>query len=381
MSARRFETRRLAATVVAVFGVVALAACSANIATVDQAQAQVKAKEQALSEAEAAFTSASQAFCDDAQDYVLALDRYGDVLHATAPTVGDVQDAGSDLAEPRDDAYDGAQAALDAQQAVLTAEQELADAQTTLARLEAGVSGTPSPVASPDPTLAPLAPVATVDQVKQAEKDFANTVAGITPVTPLDEASEQFHSAAVGLELAWLHLFVDTGCATDEQLEQADQVLSSFTTALQQDLKDAGYYEGEVDGIYGSKTTQAVEDLQKANDLPVTGTVDQATILALQAELVKAGHDEAKDELATTAAIQQTLTLLGFWDGPVDGVWTDELTGAVKDFQKALDVEQTGVVDAATLAAWEKALEDFKNPSPSPSPSVTPSAAPSPTSD
>ena len=147
MSARRFETRRLAATVVAVFGVVALAACSANIATVDQAQAQVKAKEQALSEAEAAFTSASQAFCDDAQDYVLALDRYGDVLHATAPTVGDVQDAGSDLAEPRDDAYDGAQAALDAQQAVLTAEQELADAQTTLARLEAGVSGTPSPVA------------------------------------------------------------------------------------------------------------------------------------------------------------------------------------------------------------------------------------------
>jgi len=374
------KSRGVRAVAIAGVALLALAGCSSDITTVDQAQAQVKLKEQAVSEAEATFAAASQAFCDTAQDYVLALDRYGDVLHATAPTVGDVQEAGADLAEPRDDAYDGAQAALDAQQAVLTAHEELAEAQTTLARLEAGVSGTPSPVASPDPSLAPLAPVATVDRVKQAEKDFSTTVAGITPVTPLKEASEQFHSAAVGLQLAWMHLFVDAGCATDEQLAQADQVLSAFTTALQQDLKDAGYYKGDVDGIYGPKTTEAVEALQEANDLPVTGTVDQATILALQAELVKAGHDEAKDELATTAAVQQTLKLLGFWDGPVDGVWTDELTEAVKDFQKALDVEQTGVVDAATLAAWEKALEEFKNPSPSPSPSpsVTPSASPSP---
>lgn len=355
----------------------ALTACSSDITTVDQAQANVKVKEQAVSDAEAAFTTASASFCDSASDYIAAVDRYGDVLTQSAPTVGDVQDGGKDLVAPRDDAFDGAQAALDAQQSVLTAQQELADAQTTLARLEAGVSGTPSPVASPNPTLEPLAPVASVDRVKQAEKDFSNTVAGITPQTPLREASEQFHSAAVGLELAWLHLFVDAGCATDDQLKQADETLSAFTMALQQDLKDAGYYKGSVDGIYGPQTTQAVEDLQKANDLPVTGTIDQATILALQAELVKAGHDAAKQEMLTTVRVQQTLQVLGFYEGDVDGVWSDELTEAVKEFQTALGVEPTGEIDSETIAAWQKAFDEFHNPSPSPTPSPTASPSPS----
>lgn len=359
---------------------IALSGCSTDITTVDQAQANVKAKEKAVGDAETAFSTASAAFCDNAADYVTALDRYGDVFTQTAATVGDVQDAGSDLVAPRDNAFDGAQAALDAQQAVLTAQQELADAQTTLARLEAGVSGTPSPVASPNPTLEPLAPVASVDRVKQAEKDFSTTVAGITPQTPLREASEQFHSAAVGLELAWLHLFVDAGCATDEQLKQADESLSAFTMALQQDLKDAGYYKDTVDGIYGPNTTTAVEDLQKAHDLPVTGTVDQATILALQADLVAKGHDEAKQQMIATVQVQQTLKVLGFWDGDVDGVWTDELTDAVKDFQTALGVEPTGVIDSATIAAWQKAFDAFHNPSPSPtaSPTASPSQSPSP---
>jgi len=34
-----------------------------------------------------AFARASADFCDSSRDYLVALDRYGDVLHATAPTV------------------------------------------------------------------------------------------------------------------------------------------------------------------------------------------------------------------------------------------------------------------------------------------------------
>ena len=357
----------------------AISGCTTSITTVEQAQAQVDAKTQAVTDAEAAFATASATFCANSKDYVLALDRYGDILHQTAPTVGDVVDAGKDLAAPKAAAFDGADAALKAQAAVLTAQQELAAAQETLAKIAAGASGTPSPVASPNPTLAPLAPAASVERVKAAEKDFTDAQSAITPETPLSDASELFHSAAVGLQLSWMHLFVDTGCATDEQLAQADTVLNNFVMSVQQDLKDAGFYKGEVDGIYGPQTTQAVMDLQKASGLPETGALDQATILALQAELVKQGHAEAKDALATTAAVQQTLKLIGFWDGPVDGVWTDELTQAVKDVQKALGVEQTGVIDAATLAAWEAALAAIKNPSPTPEPSVTPSPSPSTT--
>ena len=59
--------------------------------------------------------------------------------------------------------------------------------------------------------------------------------------------------------------------------------VSAYTTALQQDLTDAGHYAGAIDGVYGPQTVAAVEDLQEANGLPVTGTVDKATAEALQA--------------------------------------------------------------------------------------------------
>jgi hypothetical protein len=39
-------------------------------------------------------------------------------------------------------------------------------------------------------------------------------------------------------------------------------------------------------------------------------------------------------------------------------VWTPALTEALKDFQTELGVKPTGTVDAATLAALEKANED-----------------------
>jgi peptidoglycan hydrolase-like protein with peptidoglycan-binding domain len=55
--------------------------------------------------------------------------------------------------------------------------------------------------------------------------------------------------------------------------------------------------------------------------------------------------------------VQQTLKLAGYWTGPVDGTWTAALTDALKSFQTDLGVEPTGTVDAATIAAVERALE------------------------
>ena len=137
--------------------------------------------------------------------------------------------------------------------------------------------------------------------------------------------------------------------------------MSAYTTALQQDLAAAGYYAGAVDGVYGPVTVAAVEDLQKASGLPVTGTVDKATAEALQAELVALGGAAAQESVAATAAVQQTLKLVGFWDGPVDGMWTPALTEAVQAFQVELGVEPTGTVDAATISAFEKAIAELQS--------------------
>jgi len=56
------------------------------------------------------------------------------------------------------------------------------------------------------------------------------------------------------------------------------------------------------------------------------------------------------------------LTVAGYWTGPIDGQWSDALTAALQDFQTDLGVEPTGVVDPATIAAAQGALDELQDP-------------------
>ena len=50
---------------------------------------------------------------------------------------------------------------------------------------------------------------------------------------------------------------------------------------IQQKLKNWGYYRGSVDGIYGSKTLEAVKYFQRKNGLTVDGIAGEKTLAAL----------------------------------------------------------------------------------------------------
>jgi peptidoglycan hydrolase-like protein with peptidoglycan-binding domain len=322
------------------------------------AQANVAAKEKALADAQAAQEAAQAEFCSAGSDYVTALDRYGDLMVSTAPTVGDVTAAGSDLEAPQAEAEASAEAAVSAQEAVTAAEQDLAQAQDRLASTSA--SGTPDGKAAESDkstSASPTAPPAEVTRVQQAQEEFTSAQKGISETTPLTQAGVQFNSAAVALEIAWLQLLSQAGCLSDDTQKQAVEAVTEYTKALQQDLATAGYYDGKVDGVYGPETVSAVQDLQKANDLPQTGAMDKATSAALNTELEKKGQASEQQSTSQTAALQQTLKLAGYWDGPVDGQWTPELTDAIEELQSDLGVEVTGTVDPATVSAFEKAVE------------------------
>ena len=88
----------------------------------------------------------------------------------------------------------------------------------------------------------------------------------------MTDASVQLASAAFAVEFAWMQLFAAAGCLDDEQRAEAVAAVAEYTTALQSELQVAGYYTGKVDGIYGPETVAAVEALQEAAGLPVTGT-------------------------------------------------------------------------------------------------------------
>ena len=353
--------RKRIAVVVAGSLLLSAAACGGDgdgdVDPVEAAQARVRAAESAVADADAAFEESSAAFCEDAEQYIEAVDRYGKLFSEAPTTVGDVTTAADDLAEPRRSVESSAEDVGTAREDVAEANQELVDATAALATaqssttVEATTTTAPPP---PDP--------ATVDRVKAAEDDLAAAADGISDDTPLVDATASLNAAAFALEVAWLRLFAEAGCLTSEQQAEAVTAVADYTAALQGQLQVAGFYDGEIDGVYGPSTVAAVEALQTDAGLPVTGFVDEATALALSDAVSGVSGAAANEAVVHTAAVQSALKLAGYWPGAVDGEWTPELTEAVKALQTDLGVEPTGEVDTATLRALEQAIEDATEP-------------------
>ena len=62
-------------------------------------------------------------------------------------------------------------------------------------------------------------------------------------------------------------------------LRQGDR--GEEVTALQKKLRQWGYYDGTVDGIFGSGTLEAVKKFQRKNGLDADGIVGEKTAAAL----------------------------------------------------------------------------------------------------
>ena len=75
-----------------------------------------------------------------------------------------------------------------------------------------------------------------------------------------------------------VYAFATTDLAADDKSE-----INSID--IQKALTAAGYYQGPVDGVIGSKTKAAIRAFQEANDLKVDGKVGPKTWAKLEAHL------------------------------------------------------------------------------------------------
>ena len=73
-------------------------------------------------------------------------------------------------------------------------------------------------------------------------------------------------------------VFISDGSASalSKMGSRGDEVLQ-----IQQKLKDMGYYQGNVDGMYGYQTMNAVKEFQSDNSLSVDGIAGTQTLQAL----------------------------------------------------------------------------------------------------
>jgi peptidoglycan hydrolase-like protein with peptidoglycan-binding domain len=164
---------------------------------------------------------------------------------------------------------------------------------------------------------------------------------------------------------------------------------SSEVTDLQNYLTQQGLYSGPVTGYYGALTQTAVESFQKAHGISAIGTVGPLTIAALNQNTASSAASTGTSVItvpptvptsdtttspatsdtststsytfsnqlslgstgADVTALQQKLTSLNMYSGPVTGYYGTLTQTAVEKFQTANNISPLGNVGPATLAA------------------------------
>ncbi|MGH8047266.1 MAG: peptidoglycan-binding domain-containing protein [Chthoniobacterales bacterium] len=150
-----------------------------------------------------------------------------------------------------------------------------------------------------------------------------------------------------------------------------------LTLAVQTKLTGLGYYDGSLDGAWGSQTSAAVRRFQVARKIRVTGDLNPATLnaLGIKQEPAKPQKTKAAPQMSRGQALadifvggpyltaqpafqvqvvqsaQKNLKLLGFYAGPVDGQPTPALKDSLRAYQKSNRFKATGRLDKTTLQA------------------------------
>jgi peptidoglycan hydrolase-like protein with peptidoglycan-binding domain len=118
----------------------------------------------------------------------------------------------------------------------------------------------------------------------------------------------------------------------------------------QRQLKALGYNPGATDGSFGPQTEAALREYQRAYRLPQTGVLDEATLRSLLPE--RAQVSPASPSLSNREVIEQAqrqLKALGYNPGATDGAFGPQTEAALREYQRAYRLPQTGVLDEATL--------------------------------
>lgn len=133
---------------------------------------------------------------------------------------------------------------------------------------------------------------------------------------------------------------------------------------LQEALAALGYEVGTVDGVFGSKTEDAVKVFQEASGLDVDGVAGPITWLNIdeadQSEPVLRNGSKG----LPVRRLQKRMQLAGFAIAEVNGRFGPKTEAAVKALQKQAGLAGDGIVGTKTWAVVD-ALENESPPGPS----------------
>lgn len=132
---------------------------------------------------------------------------------------------------------------------------------------------------------------------------------------------------------------------------------------IEETLSELGYHDEQFDALMDSRTRAALYSFQLANGLTPTGMADSETLALLDSGdcvtcheyLVNMAVEYADAPIFQTGSsgeevqrIQMKLRELGYFRGSCDGAFGEETTLAVKQFQMANGLSETGIADRST---------------------------------
>lgn len=156
--------------------------------------------------------------------------------------------------------------------------------------------------------------------------------------------------------------------ALASQLKRGDN--NSEVRNVQSCLKRLGYFNGPVNGNFASITEAAVRKFQRDSGISAIGIVGPRTQAALQRRCGTGGRISADTcrrglrsgcDGAAVRELQQNLTTLGVYNGPVTGRFRQLTKNAVVNFQRENGINPIGVVGPQTKRAIRLALNQQVN--------------------
>jgi peptidoglycan hydrolase-like protein with peptidoglycan-binding domain len=143
--------------------------------------------------------------------------------------------------------------------------------------------------------------------------------------------------------------------------------------ALQQKLKELGFYNSTVDGVFGRGTENAVKTFQRAHSLKADGIVGRATYSAIYGTSTPPTGDSGSSggdvdgytlgkldnevtlrkgsKGSNVKDLQAVLKIKGFYSGPINGNFLAQTKNSVMSFQHSVGLDSDGVAGNYTLSA------------------------------
>lgn len=141
--------------------------------------------------------------------------------------------------------------------------------------------------------------------------------------------------------------------------EDPEQRAAEVVRTVQRGLVERGYEPGTPDGVVGLVTRAAVMAYEHDNGLPLTGEPSDHVLSHMQTGRMEAAPRTGRPGRAPVAeqvirSVQQSLSVLGYFAGRIDGFAGDDTVRAIREYEMDAGLVPTGRVSGPLVARLQR---------------------------